>query len=58
MRAAGPAPIMSVVLRQRSVESGEAMDPTQIRILVAMGLMSLLFAAQVALQTGGVVALP
>ena len=34
------------------------MDPTQVRILLAMGLMSLLFAAQIALQTGGVVALP
>ena len=34
------------------------MDPTQIRILLAMGLMSLLFAAQIALQTGAVVALP
>jgi hypothetical protein len=34
------------------------MEPTQIRILFAMGLMSLLFAAQFAMQTGGLVALP
>jgi len=33
------------------------MDPTQIRILLAMGLMSLLLAAQIALQSGGIVAL-
>lgn len=39
-------------------DDGETMDPTQIRILLAMGLMSLLFAAQIALQTGGLVALP
>lgn len=34
------------------------MDPTQIRILLAMGLMSLLFAAQAAAHSGGLIALP
>jgi predicted membrane channel-forming protein YqfA (hemolysin III family) len=34
------------------------MDPTQIRIFLVMGLISLLFAAQMAMQTGGLVALP
>jgi hypothetical protein len=33
------------------------MDPTQMRILLATCLMSLLFAAQIALQTGGLAAL-
>jgi hypothetical protein len=34
------------------------MDPTQFRIFLAMGLMCLLFAAQVAMQSGGLMALP
>ncbi len=34
------------------------MDPTQMRIVLAMALMTLLFAAQIALQSGGPVALP
>lgn len=34
------------------------MDPTQIRILLAMGLMSLLLTAQIALMSGGLAALP
>jgi hypothetical protein len=45
-------------VRPPTFRSGEAMDPTQIRIFLAMGLMSLLFAAQVAMQSGGLVALP
>lgn len=34
------------------------MDPTQQRIFLAMALMSLVLAAQLAVQTGGFIALP
>jgi hypothetical protein len=60
MQAVLDAPIqVSKALRPRRVpEPGDAMDPTQTKLFLIMTLVSLLFAAQLATQTGAFAALP
>jgi hypothetical protein len=60
MQAASESPIQfPKALRPRRVpEPGDAMDPTQTKLYLMMAIVSLLFAAQLATQTGAFAALP